>query len=296
MKKGIIYKGISGFYYVKSDGEIYECKARGSFRKEKVKPLVGDSVEFDVIDDDEKKGVIESINPRKSELVRPPVANIEKLFITFSVKEPEPNLSLLDRFIVFAEREGLDIIVLLTKIDMDTDGSTVESLRDEIQKIGYKVIALSSQTGEGMDILKDELKGTISAFAGQSGVGKSSLLNAINPDFLLETQSISKKLGRGKHTTRHVELFDIYDGAIVADTPGFSSFDITEIAPEDLKDYFIEFSSSEDCRFQNSCMHRDEPECTVKMRVENGEISSRRYSSYLQLLGELEENKKRQKW
>lgn len=292
MKKGIIYKGISGFYYVKSDGEIYECKARGNFRKENLKPLVGDFVEFDVIDEEEKKGIIEVIGERRTELVRPPVANIDKIFITFSITEPEPNLSLLDRFIIFAEREGLEIVILLTKTDLDDDGGKTESLKNEIESIGYKVVLSSSETGFNIDEIKDELRGHISAFAGQSGVGKSSLLNAINPEFSLETAQISKKLGRGKHTTRHVELFDLDEGCVVADTPGFSSFDISEIDPDDLKDYFVEFDLDEDCRFQRNCMHRNEPGCVVKEGVESGVISERRYQSYLQLLKELEEGKK----
>lgn len=291
MTKGIIIKGISGFYYVQVGEDIYECKARGIFRKKNMAPLVGDRVVISVLDD-EKKGVIDEILPRKSALVRPPIANIDKVLITFSVKEPVPNLSLLDRFIILAEREDLDIVILLTKTDLDQDKEISNKIREEFEPIGYPVIEVSSVTGQNIDRVIEEMEGCLSVFAGQSGVGKSSILNAIDPDFNLKTAEISRKLGRGKHTTRHAQLYKIGKNAVVADTPGFSSFDVEDMELEDLKDYFIEFAGYSDCRFGNKCIHKNEPDCGVKEAVENGKISSRRYESYLQLLEEINDKGK----
>lgn len=288
MIKGIIIKAISGFFYVEIGEKIYECKARGLFRKKKMIPLVGDIVEISVVDEEELKGVIEKIYPRKSELVRPPVANVDKVIVTFAVKEPKPNLSLLDRFLVFSEREGLDIVILLTKIDLDENMEITKYIKKEFENVGYKVIEVSVETGENIDKVISELEGKISVFAGQSGVGKSSIINAIEPNFNLKTAQISQKLGRGKHTTRHAQLYKIGKNAIIADTPGFSSFDINDIEEEELKEYFIEFSHGNDkCRFGSKCIHRNEPDCWVKKSVESGKISKRRYESYLQILDEI---------
>lgn len=285
MKKGLIIKAISGFYYVECDEKIYECKARGIFRKKKLSPLVGDHVEISLVDDE--KGIIEEVFPRKTELIRPPVANIDKVLITFAVKEPTPNLSLLDRFIVFSEKENLEIVIVLSKIDLDENEEITNSIKDEYEKIGYKVIPVSAEKGTNIDLIKEELKGCISVFAGQSGVGKSSIINAINPKFNLETAEISKKLGRGKHTTRHAQLYKIGEDSTIADTPGFSSFELSDIEVDELKEYFIEFNKYENCRFSAKCIHVNEPECDVKNAVEKGEISIRRYQSYIQILDEL---------
>lgn len=226
MKDGIIIKGISGFYYVEVGQDLYECKARGIFRKKGLSPLVGDRVAISIIDEADKKGNIEKIYERKSELVRPPIANVDKVLITFSVKEPNPNMVLLDRFIVFSEKENLDIRIILTKVDLDEDGTIVDRIVSDYGRIGYKVIPVSVDTGQGIDQVRQELEGCISVFAGQSGVGKSSILNAIEPGFKIDTAEISQKLGRGKHTTRHSELYKLGPNAIVADTPGFSSFEL----------------------------------------------------------------------
>lgn len=287
MKKGIIIKGVSSFYYVKTTDGIYECKARGLFRKKNLAPLVGDKVEINVVDEDNKKGVIEIIEERKTQLIRPQVANIEKVLITFSVKEPVPNLSLLDRFIVFSEKEGLEIIILLTKVDLDLDNTITESIKCEFENIGYKVIPVSIESGYNMDCVLKELDNSISVFAGQSGVGKSSILNSIDPKFDLKTAEISQKLGRGKHTTRHAELFEIGDNGVVVDTPGFSSFELVDIEVEELKEYFIEFNKYDNCRFGSKCIHKNEPECAIKEAVQEGNISKRRYESYIQLLDEV---------
>nr|WP_314276831.1 ribosome small subunit-dependent GTPase A [uncultured Peptostreptococcus sp.] len=294
MKEGVIIKGISGFYYVKVDNSLYECKARGVFRKKGLSPLVGDRVSISIIDEASKKGNIDKIYDRKTELLRPPIANIDKVLITFSIKEPNPNMVLLDRFIVFSEKENLDIRIILTKIDLDRDGTIVGRIVSDYEKIGYRVIPTSIKTGQGIDELRQELSGCVSVFAGQSGVGKSSILNAINPDFKLDTAEISHKLGRGKHTTRHSQLYEIEQGAIVADTPGFSSFDLKNIEIEDLQDYFIEFAKYEGCRFANKCIHKNEPDCAVKEALELGEISESRYRSYLQILDEINNLKSRE--
>lgn len=285
MLEGVIVKGISGFYYVEVGNKIYECKARGIFRKNKIMPLVGDKVTISVVDEDEEKGIVEEIFDRKNELVRPPIANIDKVLITFSVKEPSPNFLLLDRFIVFSEREGLDIDIVISKTDLD-DGST-EKIKTDYEKIGYKVIAVNNISGENIDKLKDEMKGCLSVFAGQSGVGKSSIINYIAPNFNLETSEISKKLGRGKHTTRHAEIYKLDDDILIADTPGFSSFELNDIEVEELREYFIEFEKFGDCKFGSKCIHKNEPGCGVKKAVEEGLILKRRYDNYIQILDEV---------
>ncbi|MGP1616498.1 ribosome small subunit-dependent GTPase A [Peptostreptococcus stomatis] len=287
MKDGIIIKGISGFYYVEVGQDLYECKARGIFRKKGLSPLVGDRVAISIIDEADKKGNIEKIYERKSELVRPPIANVDKVLITFSVKEPNPNMVLLDRFIVFSEKENLDIRIILTKVDLDEDGTIVDRIVSDYGRIGYKVIPVSVETGQGIDQVRQELEGCISVFAGQSGVGKSSILNAIEPGFKIDTAEISQKLGRGKHTTRHSELYKLGSNAIVADTPGFSSFELTDIEIEELREYFIEFAKFDGCRFGSKCIHKNEPACAVKEALEVGEIAESRYKSYLQILDEI---------
>lgn len=287
MKDGIIIKGISGFYYVEVGQDLYECKARGIFRKKGLSPLVGDRVAISIIDEADKKGNIEKIYERKSELVRPPIANVDKVLITFSVKEPNPNMVLLDRFIVFSEKENLDIRIILTKVDLDEDGTIVDRIVSDYGRIGYKVIPVSVETGQGIDQVSQELEGCISVFAGQSGVGKSSILNAIEPGFKIDTAEISQKLGRGKHTTRHSELYKLGPNAIVADTPGFSSFELTDIEIEELQEYFIEFAKFDGCRFGSKCIHKNEPACAIKEALEVGEIAESRYKSYLQILDEI---------
>lgn len=285
MIKGKIIKAISGFFYVECDNGIIECKARGILRKKNITPIIGDNVIISTTD--LNCGIIEEVMPRKTELVRPPVANIDKVFITFAVKEPNPNLSLLDRFIVFSEKMGLDIVILLSKVDLDENLEKTTIIVDEYSKVGYKVIPVSIVTGQNMDKVKQEMKGYTSVFAGQSGVGKSSIINSIVPELDLETSEISHKLGRGKHTTRHAQLFKIDEDTIFADTPGFSSFEINDVEEDELKHYFIEFSGLGECRFGNKCIHKNEPDCVVKEAVENNEISKRRYESYLQILEEI---------
>ena len=292
MIEGRIIKGIGGFYYIETEKGLYECRARGIFRKNKITPLVGDFVKISVVDEDKKKGVVEEIQERKTELVRPPIANVNKALIVFAVKNPTPHLSLLDRFIVLAERENLEIVIILTKIDLDDD-NTFEKIKNIYEPCGYKVIGVSNLENKNIDKVKEELKDNTVVFAGPSGVGKSSLLNQIDSNFQLKTGDVSDKIKRGKHTTRHAELFELKFGGMVADTPGFSSLTLDDIEDIDLKDYFIEFEDYDDCKFGSRCIHQNEPNCAVKEAVENGEIPKERYESYIQLLNEIRQGKRR---
>ena len=289
MLNGRIMKGIGGFYYVDTEQGLYECRARGIFRKNKQTPLVGDRVKISVVEEEKKIGVVEEIDKRETELIRPPISNIEKALIVFAVKNPTPHLSLLDRFIVLAERENLEIVIILTKVDLDEDNTT-EKIKEIYELSGYKVIPVSSKS---KDKIKEELNNSVVVFAGPSGVGKSSLLNEIDPNFKLQTGEVSDKIKRGKHTTRHAELLKLECGGIVADTPGFSSLTLDDIAENELKEYFIEFDEVDTCKFGNKCIHENEPGCGVKEAVEAGEISKIRYDSYIQLLNEIRQGKRR---
>ena len=292
MLNGKIIKGIGGFYYVDTENGLYECRARGIFRKEKITPLVGDRVVISVVDEENKKGVVEEIDERDTELVRPPIANVDKALIVFAIKNPSPNLSLLDRFIVLAEKENLEIVIILTKADLD-DGEELNKIKDIYELSGYKVIPVSNRQKLNIDKVKEELNGNVVVFAGPSGVGKSSLLNEIDQNFELQTGEVSDKIKRGKHTTRHAELLKLECGGMVADTPGFSSLTLDDIDETELKEYFIEFNDFDDCRFGSRCIHENEPSCSVKEAVENGEISKKRYDSYIQLLNEIRQGKRR---
>lgn len=293
MIEGRIIKGIGGFYYVDTDNGLYECRARGIFRKNKITPLVGDRVSISVVDEENKKGVVEEIEKRDTELVRPPIANVDKALIVFAIKNPAPNLSLLDRFIVLAEKENLEIVIVFTKVDLDADGELLEELKSIYEVSGYKVIPVSNKLKLNIDKIKEELKENTVVFAGPSGVGKSSLLNEVDKNFELKTGEVSDKIKRGKHTTRHAELLKLECGGMVADTPGFSSLTLDDIDESELKEYFIEFDKYDDCRFGSRCIHENEPSCAVKEAVENGDISKKRYESYIQLLNEIRSGKRR---
>lgn len=293
MINGKIIKGIGGFYYVDTEKGLYECRARGIFRKNKITPLVGDRVSISVVDEENKKGVVEEIEKRDTELVRPPIANVDKALIVFAIKNPTPNLSLLDRFIVLAEKENLEIVIVFTKVDLDADGELLEELKSIYEVSGYKVIPVSNKLKLNIDKIKEELKENTVVFAGPSGVGKSSLLNEVDKNFELKTGEVSDKIKRGKHTTRHAELLKLECGGMVADTPGFSSLTLDDIDESELKEYFIEFDKHDDCRFGSRCIHENEPSCAVKEAVENGEISKKRYESYIQLLNEIRSGKRR---
>lgn len=293
MINGKIIKGIGGFYYVDTENGLYECRARGIFRKNKITPLVGDRVSISVVDEENKKGVVEEIEERDTELVRPPIANVDKALIVFAIKNPSPNLSLLDRFIVLAEKENLEIVIVFTKVDLDTDGELLGELKDIYEVSGYKVISVSNKLKLNIDKIKEELKENTVVFVGPSGVGKSSLLNEVDKNFELKTGEVSDKIKRGKHTTRHAELLKLECGGMVADTPGFSSLTLDDIDESELKEYFIEFDKYDECRFGSRCIHENEPSCAVKEAVENGDISKKRYESYIQLLNEIRSGKRR---
>ena len=291
MIEGKIIKGIGGFYYVDDGKDLYECRARGIFRKEKMTPLVGDDVLISIVDFENKKGIVEKIKERKSELIRPAIANVDKALIVFAVKNPSPNLSLLDRFIVLAEKENLEVVIILTKIDLD-DENVLEEIENIYQNT-YKVISVSTKEKIGIEKVKEELKNSVVVFAGPSGVGKSSLLNEIDKNFNLQTGDVSEKIKRGKHTTRHAELLKLGENSMVADTPGFSSLVLDNIEEDELKEYFIEFDKFDECKFGSRCIHENEPNCSVKEAVKENKIEKKRYDSYIQLLNEIRNKKRR---
>lgn len=284
---GIIIKAISGFYYV-SDGEkTYECKARGSFRSSGVSPLVGDRVELRETEDG--KGVVTAVLPRKNLLSRPPVANIDKLFIISSYEKPAPNAYIIDKLTAIAEFKKIEPIIVFNKCDM----GRFYSWERIYKTAGFKVFTVSAESGEGIDALKNELKDCVSAFTGNSGVGKSSILNVLLGDARLETGAVSDKLGRGRHTTRHTELFSL-QGGFVADTPGFSSLENDCLDYEFKEGLVYSFRDlgryADGCRF-TSCTHTVEKGCNVIAAVKSGEISESRHQSYVALLEELKDLK-----
>lgn len=289
---GKIVKGIAGSYYVHVVGTgIYECKAKGLFRYKNIKPLVGDNVEIDIISEDKKEGNINRILERKNSLIRPAVANIDQVMVVFAVKSPAPNLNLLDRYLVMMESEGIEPVICFSKCDL-IDTAFDEKLKETYEKAGYRVVFISSMNNLGIDEVKEILNGKTTAFAGPSGVGKSSLLNAIIPDANMETGEISKKIERGKHTTRHSEIFNLRDDTYIMDTPGFSSVYVLEMEKEELKYCFPEFQDSEGkCRF-NGCVHINEPDCNVKKKVDENKIANSRYENYLLMYDEIKNRKK----
>ncbi|OEF99079.1 ribosome small subunit-dependent GTPase A [Vulcanibacillus modesticaldus] len=292
MPEGQIIRALSSFYYVKSENNIWECKARGVFKKRKLTPVVGDYVVFEKVDDN--KGLITEIKPRKNELIRPQISNVDQAILVFSAKEPNFSSLLLDRFLVLVEQANIKPIICITKLDLVEDMDELNSKLKVYEDIGYQVIR-TSKLGVGITEIKEVLKGKVSVFSGQSGVGKSTLLNTISPELYLETANISQKLGRGKHTTRVVQLITLPSGGTVADTPGFSSLDFHGINSKELDKYFIEIAElSTQCRFRG-CLHLSEPGCAVKEAVEEGQINKERYEHYLEFLKEIVELEER-KW
>ncbi|WP_195572973.1 ribosome small subunit-dependent GTPase A [Paenibacillus sp. 1001270B_150601_E10] len=298
MPEGLIIKALSGYYYVLPDGgsmdHAVQCRARGIFKKRGESPLVGDRVKFSMTDNGE--GTVDEILPRSSSLIRPPIANVGVALLTFSVLEPDFNTQLLDKFLVHIEHAGLDVIIVLTKWDLlqsTEKKAEVESYIELYRKIGYPVVITSSKEQSGYEELEEILSHEISVFAGQSGVGKSSLLNQMIPHAQMETNVISHRLGRGKHTTRHVELLELPKGGYIADTPGFSQLDFLELGVEQLGDCFREFKDKADsCKFRG-CTHTHEPGCKVKEALEAGGIAASRYEHYALFLEEMKEKKRR---
>lgn len=290
--QGKIIKGIAGFYYVKcDDGITYECKAKGVFRKDHQKPLVGDDVLMDVIDEKEHIGNIRELLERKNELIRPAVANIDQALVIFAAAAPEPNLGLLDRFLIQMEYAGIDTIICFNKTDL-VQSAEEERLRKIYESAGYRVLTISAANREGIAEIEAVLKGKVTTVVGPSGVGKSTLVNCLQSETVMETGDISAKIERGKHTTRHSQLMEINKDTYIFDTPGFSSLSVSELLPEELKTCFPEFERYEDtCRFLG-CAHIHEPDCGVKQALAAGEISKERYEDYVNLYTECKDKRR----
>ncbi len=290
--QGKIIKGIAGFYYVHVPGKgIYECKAKGVFRKDKKKPLVGDDVEIQILKEEEKKGNIEALLVRRSELIRPAVANIDQALVIFSIVKPQPNFNLLDRFLIMMEQQGIPCIICFNKSDIDeeNEGDAYEAV---YSACGYKTLKVSAREGLGIERIKELLHNKTTTVAGPSGVGKSSLINELQSGIHMETGDISTKIERGKHTTRHSELIAIEENTYILDTPGFSSLGLFDMEKEELASFYPEFLKHECyCKFAG-CAHISEPVCGIKEAVEAGEISALRYENYKLLYEELKGQKK----
>lgn len=291
MEKGIIIKGIGGFYYVLyNNNDIVECKARGIFRKDKITPMVGDNVKFKILKN--SHGIIEKILPRRNQLERPPVSNVDQGIIVFSTTNPNPNFQLLDRFLVLGEKQNLKLIICINKVDLINSGTINNKIVTErYEKTGYPIIFTSIKEYIGIKELKKHLSNHISVFAGPSGVGKSSLLNEIDMEYNLATNVVSEKINRGKHTTRHVELLPYGDNGYVVDTPGFSSLSIEDIKKDELMYFFPEYREFlGKCKF-SSCIHIHEPNCAIIEALHKGNINKERYDSYSYFLEEIEKSK-----
>lgn len=289
---GKIIKGIAGFYYV-NDGEnrVYQCRAKGIFRNRKIKPLVGDNVEFSILDEEAGEGNIDEILPRKNALVRPAAANVDQALVLFALTQPSPNLNLLDRFLVMMAMEEIPVVICFNKADLG-DGAMEEEYKKIYEGAGYEVHFISARTDVGMDQVRELLRGRTTVLAGPSGVGKSSLTNRIQPEASMETGGISRKIERGKHTTRHSELFFVEKDTYMMDTPGFSSMYTPEIEASELKEFFPEFAEFEDeCRFLG-CVHIGERVCGVKEAVKEGKISLSRYENYRLIYEELKQKRR----
>jgi ribosome biogenesis GTPase len=282
---GKIIKGIAGFYYVNTKNGVYECKAKGIFRNKKIKPLVGDNVELEVLSQEKLLGSIISVLPRTNCLLRPEAANVDQAVVIFAVKDPEPNLNLLTRFLIRMQKEKVDTVICFNKEELSE-----KNYKDELLEIyknsGSRVIFTSTYENTGLEELSDILKGRTSVLAGPSGVGKSSIMNYLNPNADMQTGNISDKIKRGKHTTRHSELFTLGKDTYLMDTPGFTSLYLEEFEAQELRFYFNEFEEYEGkCRF-SGCVHINEPDCAVKAAVSKGAIHPKRYENYLEIYNE----------
>lgn len=290
--QGKIIKGIAGFYYVHTaESGIYECKAKGIFRNQKIKPLVGDNVRLAVISEEEKTGNIEELLPRMNALTRPAVANMDQALVIFAAAKPRPNFNLLDRFLILMKYQRVPVIICFNKQDLAAEGETA-LLRQIYADSGCRILFTSALEQNGVEELGSILKGKTTAVAGPSGVGKSSLINLLQPEAAMETGAISRKIERGKHTTRHSELFALDGESYICDTPGFSSIYLPDIEKEDLREYFPEFAEYEPyCRFQG-CVHIHEPDCGVKEALAEKKISRVRYDNYKCLYQELKDKRR----
>ncbi len=292
--RGKIIKGIAGFYYVyteEGNGKVYECKAKGIFRKEKRKPLVGDDVLLEVLEEEGQKGSITELLPRRSELIRPAVANIDQALIIFAIVKPEPNFNLLDRFLIMMEQQGLGSIVCFNKQDLAAPEER-DGLRQAYEACGCRVLFISAKEREGIGELRKLLSGKTTVAAGPSGVGKSSLINCLNPSAGMETGDISRKIARGRHTTRHSEIIALHENTYIVDTPGFTSLGLFHMEKEELQGFYPEFQEyGKYCRFAG-CAHLNEPGCRVKDALQEGKISQVRYRNYQALYQELQNTRK----
>ena len=290
--QGKIVKGIAGFYYVHVNGiGVIECKAKGIFRKDGTKPLVGDNVEIETVGEEHASGNIVLIHKRNNEIIRPAVANIDQAVIIFSMIKPMPNLNLLDRFLIMMEKQHIPCIICFNKEDI-VSKEEQKKLQTVYQNSGYLVLIVSAKRKAGIERLKSELIGKTTVVAGPSGVGKSSIINCLQSEITMETGEISVKIERGKHTTRHSQLIDIFDDTYICDTPGFSSLLLDDIEKEELGKYYPEFVQYEgQCKFQG-CSHIHEPVCGIRQAVEQGDISKERFENYKQLYQELSEKRR----
>ncbi|MGG1016281.1 ribosome small subunit-dependent GTPase A [Bacillus subtilis] len=297
MPEGKIIKALSGFYYVLDESEdsdkVIQCRGRGIFRKNKITPLVGDYVVYQAEND--KEGYLMEIKERTNELIRPPICNVDQAVLVFSAVQPSFSTALLDRFLVLVEANDIQPIICITKMDLIEDQDTEDTIQayaEDYRNIGYDVYLTSSKDQDSLADIIPHFQDKTTVFAGQSGVGKSSLLNAISPELGLRTNEISEHLGRGKHTTRHVELIHT-SGGLVADTPGFSSLEFTDIEEEELGYTFPDIrEKSSSCKFRG-CLHLKEPKCAVKQAVEDRELKQYRYDHYVEFMTEIKDRKPR---
>ncbi len=301
MPVGKIVKGIAGFYYViptgaQADyaGEPYECKAKGAFRSAGQKPLVGDNVEFEILDEENRKGNIVKLLPRQSSIIRPEVANIDGALVVFALKTPDPNLNLLDRFLIMMEQQGLHCAICFNKQDVVSE-EELRVITETYRDSGCVLFFTSAKERIGIEAVREYLSHRTTALAGPSGVGKSSLINALSAETVAKTGEISVKNERGKHTTRHSEILPIAEDTFLMDTPGFSSLSVFEMEKEDLRFYYPEFEPYEgQCRY-TGCTHVHEPGCVVKEKTADGQIPKIRYENYLQIFHEVEESARRRR-